>query len=250
MSQITVLLKTLKKELRAQGITYAQVATRLDLSHSSIKRLFSGSKLSLERLEQLCQIVGWEFSDLVQKTGEQRQQIDRLTEDQEREVADDPLLLLVAICVLNHWSFDEIITIYEITEHECIQLLARLDRLKLIDLLPLNRFRLTVASDFQWIPNGPIQRFFRREIQPTFMKSTFSGPGEKMVFRSGMLSRGSNAVLMKKIERLVAEFNELHDEDTQLPLEERYGSSLLVAMRPWEFDYFHNLRRHAQEKVF
>lgn len=250
MSQVPALLRTLRRELKAQGITYADVAARLSLSESSIKRLFSESRLSLDRLDALCQVAGMEISDLVQKMAEERKRIDMLTKEQEREIADDPKLLLVAICALNLWTFSEIIETYEITEHDCIQLLAKLDRLKIIELLPLNRFRLTVTNDFRWIPNGPIQRFFRTEVQPGFMKSMFNSPGEKMVFRSGMLSRGSNATMMKKMEKLVAEFNELHDEDAGLPLDERFGSSLLIALRPWELPHFRELRRDAQEKVF
>ena len=250
MSQIVVLLQTLRRELKAQGITYADVAAQLDLSESSIKRIFSESKLSLDRLEALCKVVGMEISDLIQKMGEERQRIDMLTEEQERVVADDPKLLLVAVCALNLWTFEAMIEAYELTEHECIQLLAQLDRLKLIELLPLNRFRLTVANDFRWIPNGPILRFFRAEVQPDFMKSTFSGPGEKMVFRSGMISRGSNATMVKKMDKFVEQFKELHDEDAGLPLDERFGSSLLVALRPWELEHFRKLRRSAEEKVF
>ncbi len=49
---------------------------------------------------------------------------------------------------------------------------------------------------------------------------------------------------------MVAEFNEFHAEDTSLPLEERFGSSLLIAFRPWEFDYFRALRKDPVEKVF
>lgn len=250
MSQVTALLKTLRRELKAQGFTYADIAVQLRLSESSIKRMFSESKLSLERLDALCQVAGLEISDLTQKMSEERNRIDMLTEKQEREVAEDSKLLLVAICVLNLWTFKEIIEAYELTEHECVQLLAKLDRLKVIELLPLNRFRLSVANDFRWITNGPIQRFFRTEVQPDFMKSTFSGPGEKMVFRNGMLSRGSNATMMKKVEKLVAEFKELHDEDAGLPLKERFGSSVLVAMRPWELEHFRKLRRGMEEKVF
>jgi transcriptional regulator with XRE-family HTH domain len=250
MSQVTALLKTLRRELKAQGFTYADIAVQLRLSESSIKRMFSESKLSLERLDALCQVAGLEISDLTQKMSEERNRIDMLTEKQEREVAEDSKLLLVAICVLNLWTFKEIIEAYELTEHACVQLLAKLDRLKVIELLPLNRFRLSVANDFRWIPNGPIQRFFRTEVQPDFMKSTFSGPGEKMVFRNGMLSRGSNATMMKKVEKLVAEFKELHDEDAGLPLKERFGSSVLVAMRPWELEHFRKLRRGMEEKVF
>jgi transcriptional regulator with XRE-family HTH domain len=250
MSQILSLLTVLKRELKARGMTYARIADELGLSESSIKRTFADSKLSLDRLEQLCQLVGMEISELVQKMTEQRQRIATLSEEQEREVAEDPRLLVVAICVLNLWAFDEIIREYDLTEHECIQLLAKLDRLNVIELLPLNRFRLIVANDFRWLPNGPIQKFFRQKVQPDFLRSSFSGPGEKFLFRNGMLSRGSNATLMKKMDRLIAEFNELHDEDAGLPLEERFGTSILVALRPWEFSYFSDLRRSPSAKQF
>ena len=250
MSQIDSLLDTLKRELKRQGVTYADLGRRLNLSESSIKRMFSSSRLSLERLEALCHVVGMEISDLVAKMGADRKRVALLSEDQEREIADNPRLLLVAISVLNLWTFEEILATYDLTEHEVIQLLAQLDRLDIIELLPLNRFKLIVASDFRWRNNGPIQRFFRKEVQPAFLKSTFANPGEKLLFRSGMLSRGSNASLQKKMDRLVAEFSALHEEDIGLPLEDRFGSSLLIALRPWEFDYFRELRKKSHDKKF
>ena len=250
MSQIAPLLATLKRELKSRGLTYADVAAQLKVSESSIKRMFSASRLNLDPLEQLCQLLGLEISDLVQKMMEQRSRITTLTEEQEREVVDDPKLLLMAISVLNNWTYSEIIDAYLLTEHEAVRLLATLDRLKIIDLLPQNRLRLIVAADFRWLPNGPIQRFFREQVQPEFLHSTFSAPGEVLLFRSGMLSRASNAVMTKKMERLLEEFSELHNEDAGLPLAERFGSSILLAMRPWELGFFRQLRRNPDEKVF
>jgi len=250
MSQTPALMKTLKRELKARGFTYAEVARRLQMSESSIKRLLSGDSLSVARLESLCEIAGMDFADLVRKTTEARRGIAMLSEEQEREVAGDPRLLLVTVCVLNHWTVEQILRTYELSEAECIQLLARLDRLKLIELLPLNRYRVIVAKEFRWLPNGPIQRFFQREVQPDFLDSSFSGPGEKMIFRTGMLSRAANAELMKKMDRLLEQFHELHDADASLALEERFGSSLMVALRPWELRHFSQLRRKEMEKAF
>lgn len=56
--------------------------------------------------------------------------------------------------------------------------------------------------------------------------------------------------LMKKMDRLLQQFDELHDADSELALNERYGSSLLVVLRPWELQYFSRLRRGNREKVF
>ena len=250
MSQITPLVDTLKKELRARRITYAEIARNLRLSESSIKRQFSEGRFTVNRLEDICQLAGLELSDLFQSMQERRNRISTLDYDQEQSLVEDPKVLLVATCVLNRWTFEEIIDAYAITEHECIQLLAQLDRLDIIQLLPLNRIKLVVANDFRWLPAGPVQKFFRKKVQPDFLQSDFSGAGEALLFRSGMLSRGSNATLIKKMQRLLAEFSELHQEDSGLPLGERFGSSLMLAFRPWELSLFQDLRREPQEKIF
>jgi len=250
MSQIGPLVNTLKRELKSRGVTYADVAEHLQLSQSSIKRSFSTASMTLERLEQVCQFVDLEISDLVQRMTESRQRIAMLNEEQEAEVVEDPKLLLAALSVLNNLTYEDILATYTLDEHELVQLFATLDRLKIIELLPHNRLRVIVASDFRWIPDGPIAQYFRKNVQPGFMDCNFNGPGEKFEFRSGMLSRAANATLLKKIDRLVAEFNDLHGEDMALPLQERYGSSLLVAFRPWEFEFFREKRRVAREKVF
>ncbi len=250
MSQTIALVQALKRALKAKGVTYAHIAARMDLSENSIKRLFATCSFSIERLEQICEMADMEISDLVQLMLEDSRRIEMLTEEQEREIATDIKLLLVATCVLDRWTAQEILTTYKLTEHECIKLLAKLDRLKIIELLPKNRVKLIVAKNFKWRPAGPIQQFFQSTVQPSFFDSDFQQPGEKLLFCSGMLSRGSNAVMTKKLERLAAEFNELHNADIGLPLNERFGTSIVVAMRAWEFGAFRKLRRKPDSKPF
>lgn len=250
MSQTSALINALKQQLRIHNITYAQVAAHLGLSENSIKRLFSEQKFSLHRLEQVCQLLGMDLSDLMQTMLDNRQRIEMLTEQQEHEIAEDSKLLLMAICVLNHWTFEEVIREYQLSETDCIQLLAKLDRLNIIELLPLNRFKLTVAKNFRWRPNGAIQALFQHKVQADFFQSSFSQPGEKLLFTSGMLSRSANVDIMQKMEKLAVEFDELHQQDIKLPLEQRFGTSLVVAIRPWEFNAFKKLRRDPNSKVF
>ena len=69
MSQTNNLLLALKKQLRAQGKTYADVAQLLDLSEASVKRLFASQSFTLQRLEQLCDWLQIEFSELMQQIG-------------------------------------------------------------------------------------------------------------------------------------------------------------------------------------
>lgn len=250
MSQTVALVQALKRALKAKGLTYATVAVRMNLSENSIKRLFATCSFSIERLEKICAMADMEISDLVQLMQEDSRRIAMLTEEQEQEIAANIKLLLVATCVLDRWTAQEILATYKLTEHECTKLLAKLDRLKVIELLPKNRVRIIVAKNFKWRPSGPIQQFFQSTVQPNFFDSDFQQPGEKLLFSSGMLSRASNAIMMKKLERLAAEFNELHNADIGLPLNERFGTSMVVAMRTWEFGAFRKLRRQANSKPF
>ena len=88
------------------------------------------------------------------------------------------------------------------------------------------------------------------EIQSEFFDTKFDVPGESRVFISGLLSRDANAEINKKIKRLASEVNELVVASKSLPPEQKFGTSLLLAMRPWDVKVFRELRREAATKVF
>lgn len=238
MAQTRELVTTLKTALKAQGKTYADVATALDLTEASVKRIFSQQNFSLERLDRICLMLGMEISDLVQMMNERRQQLQQLSWAQEQELTGDVALMLVAVCVLNRWTMDEIVGYYRISQHQCIRHLARLDRLKLIELLPKNRIRLLVAPNFSWIENGPIQQFFQKKIGQEFFHTGFNREDESLIVLNGMLSSQSNAELQRKLRRLAREFDALNNDDAALGLEERRGATLVLALRDWRFGLF------------
>ncbi|MFD2835598.1 helix-turn-helix domain-containing protein [Azotobacter vinelandii] len=182
MSELDRLVSTLKQRLKAQGITYRELGTRLGLSEASVKRMFASRRFSLDRLLEISHLLGFSLAELAQEAALSGTRLHTLGEGQERELVSDEKLLLVAVCVLNHWTMDEILHTYRLSEAECIQRLARLDRLRLLDLLPGNRVRLNVARDFDWLPGGPIRNFFRRQGLVDFLGSDFAGTDEVMAF--------------------------------------------------------------------
>ncbi len=243
MTTTSGLVEVLKRELRSRGITYAQVAHKLNLSEASVKRMFSRRDFTLKRLDQVCQLTQGEFSDLAQALAREEKLVSRLSLEQEKEIASSIKLFLVAVCVLNHVDPDQIVALYDISKPECIQLLVKLDRVGFIRLLPNNRIRLLVSRDFTWLPNGPIQRFFKQHAHSDFFRSSFDQPDEHMVVLNGMLSRASSAMIIERLKRTAREFSELHNNDLKLPPSERSAMSLLVAIRHWELQAFADLRR-------
>ena len=243
MTHSAAMVDVLKRELKARGVTYAQVAHKLGLSEASVKRMFSRRSFTLHRLDQVCELANAEFSDLARALHQEEKLVSQLTYEQEKEIISDRKLFLVAVCALNHVSMEQIVATYDLSKAECIQLLARLDRLGFIQLQPGNRMRLLVAPNFSWLPDGPIQRFFNQQAHTEYFRSRFDRPDEFMVVVNGMLSRNSSAAVVTRLKRAAREFSELHNEDARLPLNERSAMSLLVAIRHWELAAFAELRR-------
>lgn len=250
MAQIKLIVETLKQELRKQGITYRQVANALDLSEASVKRLFAESSFTLARMAQICEMLHLEISDLVHQMEKNIELTHQLTLEQESELVSDVKLLMMAHFLMNKLEFKKIIEVYDISETEGIRLLARLDRMKIIELQPGNRVKLMISKNFKLIKRGPIERFYEKVVQDEFFHSPFDGPGEFRIYLSGIFSRNANAEIIRKIKRLVDDANELREESEALPLSERFGCSLIMAIRPWEVEVFDKLRRVPNQKKF
>ena len=250
MPQTKLILDTLKQELRKQAVTYKDVAHALDLSEASVKRMFSENAFSVARLATVCGLLNLEIADLIHQMEKNIELTSQLTREQENELVADVKLLLMGYFLMNKLEFSEIIRIYDISETEGIQLLAKLDRMKIIELQPGNRVKLLISKDFQWIPGGPLQRFHELQIQTEFFDSSFGDAGEFRMFISGFFSRGANADLIRKMKHLAEEANEFMVDSESLPLDERFGCSLVIAIRPWEVNLFDQLRRLPNEKKF
>jgi hypothetical protein len=245
----TALVDALKQQLKARSITYAQVARGLGLSEASVKRLFSRRDFTLQRLDEVCRIAGLDFGELARTAAAEPARASHLTVEQEQEIVSDPRLMLVALCAVGNWTFEQIVDTYALAPAQCVQYLARLDRHRIIELQPGNRIRPLISRTFAWLPDGPIQRYFRERVEAEFLGSKFDGRGELFVFVSGMLSRKSTAELVARLRETARDFADLHRDDLSLPLAARQGTSLLVAIRPWEPRAFRELRKRHRAPV-
>lgn len=243
MSSPDLILDALRAQLRAAGITYKALAERIGVSESSVKRMFGNRDMALSRLADICQATGIPLEAVLRGALETRPELDALSLPQERSLVANPRLLLVAICCLGHWSLEQIVETYRLTEPECVKLLAELDRLGLIELKPLNRYLLRVSNAFRWLPDGPVQHFFREHVVGDYFAGRFDGAGEALMCLPARLSQASAQELSLRIEQLAAELARLHRNDRRLPAGERDGYTLLLGFRSWELAAFTALRR-------
>ncbi|MBB4841935.1 DNA-binding Xre family transcriptional regulator [Paucibacter oligotrophus] len=245
MSTPEVLLQVLRSEMRVAGLTYKGLGDKLGLSESSIKRMFSQGDMSLTRMAQICKAVGVAMDDVLRQAADATPHADTLTLEQEKSLVSDPKLLLVAISCLGHWTMEQIVETYEISETECIGYLVKLDRLALIELKPGNRYRMRVSLAFRWLPDGPVQHFFRRAVVDDYFAGRFDGQGESLLCVHARLSDASAMELVHKIRQLAGELARLHQDDQRLPLKDRDGYTLMLGFRSWEFRQLTAMRRKA-----
>jgi len=242
MAQVVALVEALKAALKSSRMTYASVARGMGLSESSIKRKFSRREFTLAELDTICGLCEMDLAGLVQLMDAGQARLQALTAAQEREIAEDLGLLVVTVCVLNRWSFDNILEYYVFEEHQLVQMLAKLDRLQLIELQPNNRIRLLIAPNFGWLPNGPVQQVFLKTIQKDFFAARFGQEDHELIVLNGMLCAASNAEFRRKMERLAREFDLLNREDSAKPFDQRHGYTAVIALRDWHYKGFENLR--------
>ena len=243
MSASTALIDALKHELKARGVTYAAVAKDLGMSEAGVKRMFSRKDFPLKRLDRVLELAGLDLTELGRVVARREQLVTRLTTEQEKAIVSDKKMMLVALRVLSQWPFEKIVRTYTLSEAECVRLMARLDRLGIIKLLPGNRYRLLLSRTFTWLPDGPIQQYFKTQAQQEYFRTPFDGPDELMLFVRGRLSKASREAMLVRLRRVATEFADLHNEDMPRPFEECAGMNMLLAIRPWELSVFSDMRR-------
>jgi DNA-binding Xre family transcriptional regulator len=236
------LLDALKTVFRNKNITYQDAAKALELSEVSIKRIFSEKNCSLLRLEKLCDLAETDFAELLEIAESKQQQLTELTLEQEKSLVSDMRLLLVAVCIVNYWTFEEILNKYQLTEAELTGLFAMMDKLGFIELLPANRYRLIVSRRFSWRVRGPIQSFFVESVLQAYLQTDVQDKGNHFYFTWGMLSKESAEELNRKIHRVVDEYMSIVNQDVRIPVDKKLTSSLLIMFREhWEPDAFKKL---------
>lgn len=243
MSTTVDLVQAVKNELKSARMTYADLARGLGMAESSVKRMLAKGDMPLSRVDAICRALKIDFAELARRVADAQPLLRELTQEQEKAVVRDKKLLLVAINVLSQWTLEQIVAAYRITEAECIACLVQLDRIGIIELRPLNRYRLKLAKTFRWRPHGPVMDFFRENVVLDYYRGGFDGPAEGLLLVHGSISRALAPSFLERLQRVAQDFAQQHQTDQKLSPSDREGYTLLLGMRNWEFEAFTRLRR-------
>jgi transcriptional regulator with XRE-family HTH domain len=229
-----ILIDQLKKQMKAKGVTYSQVATALNLSLSTVKRDFALRNLSLSRFLEICDLTNVSLKTLSQSLERTETTSYTLTVDQEKFFANN----------INYWAyFDQLISgktpaflakTYKISKTQEIKYLKKLDSLKLIEWGPGNKIKLLEES-VSWNEDGKLREKFLEINERQFLNSRFKGNSEFYSFYVDEIPRHSLPKIIeeiKKVENLI----ELECQMSKYTQEKKKTMGIIFAIRPWNFN--------------
>jgi DNA-binding Xre family transcriptional regulator len=235
MSTTVEIVNVLKSELKLARLTYADLGRELGLAESSVKRMFAKGDMPLKRIDEICRVLKCDFSELARKVADLELLRDELSLEQERAVVADRRLLVMALCTLSQWPYEQIMGMYGFSDAESVRHLTQLDRLGIIELKPLNRYRLKVAKTFRWRANGPVMQFFREHGVVDYFSGGFDGESEMLSLVHGHVSLPMAKVFCDRLQRLAQDFAQQHLADQRLPPAHKRGFTIVMGLRSWTF---------------
>ncbi|MFM8499929.1 MAG: helix-turn-helix domain-containing protein [Chakrabartia sp.] len=232
MKRSDMLISALRARLRASGWTARRLAAQLGVGEATVKRWLAGKGLTLDRLDALASLAETslaELARLAERPGAGLAQ--ELTLAQERALSSDGFLSFLFMVILGGYDVAEVARDFEVPARQMESALLRLERLALIDRLPMGRVRPLVDRAIIW-RKTPMRAQFEARMKPQFLDMDFAAENAVYVSDILKLSAQGAAQLAELIEKHRRDVQALAEQDratSHLP-QSWYG--MLCAARP------------------
>lgn len=207
-NEYEVAMSAVKGALKKQKLTYAELARRMQLSESGLKKILSGKDGSFQRLARICEELGLSLRDLL--AGEDdTHEISFTPAQQEYLTSNAAALRLYWALVYERRLLPEAEKLAGLNGRDTFSALRKLDQLNLLELLPENRLRIPSVRSVRWVGDGPLIRKLHREWSAGFVKSLarpVPEAGEQFISRYFRASRRTVGELQAALKDLEAEF--------------------------------------------
>ncbi len=220
---------SLKGVLKARGWTYSDLATGLDLSEPTIKRLFADGDCKLGRLLEICDLLDVTLTDLTERAKRSTDVGLELSEATEAELAANPWLFDLYVLLQSGETPEHIAEYLNIPAHQLHQDLHKLHCLGLAVMRDDGRFSVLTDQPLQLRRHGPLHSRVR-EINLQFVANIYDEPNA-----DGQLFRTISRRMLPDTARILQqEVTDLAERIDKLARQDRLISSV-DALTSWKF---------------
>jgi transcriptional regulator with XRE-family HTH domain len=212
-----VYLAGIKKALKQRGVTYAELASRLKMTESGIKKMLNAKDLSFRRVVQICEVLDILPGQLFSLAENASIAEVEFTREQEDALIGNRVLLGVYWCLaVEKRGLAEIEHAFKISSAELKKLLNRLTTLGLITHRR-GQYHAYHSGQVRWAERSPLTKVLNQEWSALTLKRALAGAldDERVMHRLvGMkLSRESYGNLLRKLNELLDETAALSERE-------------------------------------
>jgi transcriptional regulator with XRE-family HTH domain len=243
-SEIPLILKTIKNLFKARGLHYQDAAARLGVSETTVKRYLTGHGLTVDILEKVCALVDIRLTDLLDMSRMPDRSLPNLSEEKEQDLASDPFLAALFYLLSQGYTPEALQRDFSLSDQQIADYLATLERLKLIQLFPLNRIKIKIRRNFTVTRGGPLMKLVREALLTDLFKR-FDITDEDWMITYAKLSVPSLQRIRELQQEFVKAIFAIAAEDKDLPSDVADWNGIFFMMRPIDIGGLRNWRPTA-----
>ncbi|WP_428686681.1 helix-turn-helix domain-containing protein, partial [Roseibium sp.] len=214
--------KTLQGILKARGMTYADLAGRMNVSEPTVKRIFAGQDCKLGRLLEICDILEVPLPDVLHRAARVSEKASVLPVATEARLAADPSLFFLFILLREPIPQHLIEERFGLSGQDMFRFGQDLEALGLAEVHAGNRIKITRKDPIQFRLDGPLIPLLK-EINLKFLDQAISNAGGQnspFFTVSRRMLPDTAAFIAREIEALQATISELARQDQMVSREE------------------------------
>lgn len=180
LNEYRLAVENIKARLKEMKITYAELADGIGMSESGVKKIFTGSDGSFQRLAQICKYAGISLSEILDS--ESRAEGVFSAEQQSAFLKEPEIFQLYWLLAYERRSLIDVENFLRLTKADSARQLQRLEQLGLLKVLAGQRLRLPSVEALQLNGDGPFmrkilqdwsQRFIAKMAKPSISPNEF-----------------------------------------------------------------------------
>ncbi len=215
-----------KNVIKEKGYTQEEFAEIIGISIPTLSRWLRGEGLLFQDLNMMLEKLGVKLSELAMLAeGDVANKFTYTIEQEDAFVSTEGLLAFFDQ-LLNRKTVSHIARTFKLSEKSINFYLSRLDKLKLIEWLPNNKFKIIVSGEPSWIVGGPLSQKFRKQIINEHIQNHLNN---REMLRMGVysLTADSNKKINEKFQELMETIRMLELKDTNSGLLKKLTTVIL-----------------------
>lgn len=224
------LMKSLKGLLKERGISYNELAKKMNMSESGVKKIFTSQDCSFQKLVSITKILNIKMTDLLMEIEtEEMRSVEFSAKQQQFFLKNQDVFHFFVKLVIERKSVEDIKTESKLTEAKTFKYLRALDEIGLIGLLPEDKIQIPPVSLVSHFGSGPL------------LEKTYKSWGHRLVDdlahpeyqASGQFIVRCLKMKSETYQDFLLQLNELEKEFAKRALREMAFSTMNLKLTRW-----------------